>query len=232
MQGNRKVIAVHNARFTDYHNVLYYIYTGQLNLRYPQNQFIFKDGRPISPQDSMTVATLSGQTFARNGVPATTSQLNVTTMNSPHGTTIVNSQVVTTQVTNVVSYSWDSSAAFPRPAFANEIYRLAGMMGLTELQSRAYHFLMSTTSVDNIFDRLFDPYCKSTTHAPVRSVYQGFLARNWETIRQSGQWAQLLRRYRATQEDEEAEYLLEVLCEILNAVTWDPKLTSFISKAH
>ena len=124
---------------------------------------------------------------------------------------------------------WDTvTAAFPRSANVNEIYRLAGIMGLSELQTRAYHYLMSTCSVDNIFDRLFDPYCKVTTHAPVRGVYQQFLAKNWDQVRSSGQWANLLRRYRATQRDDEAEYLLEAMCEILNAVTWDHKLTNFL----
>ena len=105
-------------------------------------------------------------------------------------------------------------------------------MGLSELQTRAYHYLMSTCSVDNIFDRYFDPYTKSPTHASIRSIYQQFLARNWDKIRTSGQWAQLLRRYRATQSNDEAEYLLELMCEILNAVTWDPKISGFIAKAH
>ena len=176
LSGNRKVIQITNARFTDYHNILYYIYTGSLNLRYPPSTT--KD-RPIS----------SAGTYS----------------------------------------AWDTvTAAFPRAANVNEIYRLAGMMCLSELQTRAYHYLMSTCSVDNIFDRLFDPYCKVATHAPVRTVYQQFLARNWDKVRSSGQWANLLRRYRATQRDDEAEYLLEAMCEILNAVTWDHKLTNFL----
>jgi hypothetical protein len=165
LSGNRKVIPVLNARFTDYHNILYYIYTGSLNLRYP------KDGpRPATPLNT-----------------------------------------------------WDTAPGFPRPANPNEIYRLAGVMGLMELQGRAHHYLSSTCSVDNIFDRLFDPYCKAPTHAPVRSVYQKFLARNWEVVRASGQWHGLLRRYRATQREDEAEHLLETMVSILNSVTWDPK---------
>ena len=147
-------------------------------------------------------------------------------------TSTVTTQTVVGQVGGSLSYGWEVSASFPRPANPNEIYRLAGMMSLVELQKRSYHFLMSTCSVDNIFERLFDPYCKSVTHGPVRSLYQSFLARNWEKIRQSGQWATLLRRYRATQREDEAEYLLEVMCEILNAVTLDPKVQSFIAKAH
>jgi len=164
LSGNRKVIPVHNARFTDYHNILYYIYTGSLNLRYP------KDARPPTP--------------------------------------------LTT---------WETTPAFPRPANPNEIYRLAGIMGLGELQGRAYHYLSSTCSVDNIFDRLFDPYCKAPTHAPVRGVYQQFLARNWETVRAQGQWHALLRRYRSTQREDEADHLLDTMVSILNSVTWDPK---------
>jgi len=165
LSGNRKVIPVLNARFTDYHNILYYIYTGSLNLRYP------KDGpRPATPLNT-----------------------------------------------------WDTAPGFPRPANPNEIYRLAGVMGLMELQGRAHHYLSSTCSVDNIFDRLFDPYCKAPTHAPVRSVYQKFLARNWEVVRASGQWHALLRRYRSTQREDEAEHLLETMVSILNSVTWDPK---------
>ena len=179
LSGNRKVIPVTNARFTDYHNILYYIYTGSLNLRYPPS----KDLRPVS------------------------------------------SSAATPGVTN--GYAWD---AFPRAANANEIYRLAGVMGLTELQTRAYHYLMSTCSADNIFDRLFDPYCKATTHAPVRNVYQQYLARNWDTIRGSGQWAQLLRRYRSSQREDEAETILEAICEILSAVTWDHKLTNWVKQ--
>jgi hypothetical protein len=171
LSGNRKVISVRNARFTDYHNILYYIYTGSLNLRFPPSG---KEARPLS------------------------------------------------------SSGWDVAPGFPRPANANEIYRLAGMMGLVELQTRAYHYLMSTCSVENIFDRLFDPYCKSTTHAAVRSVYQNFLASNWTQIRQSGQWGLLLKRYRSTQSDDEANFLLEAMCEILNAVTWDHKLTNLL----
>jgi len=179
--GNRKVISVNNARFTDYHNILYYIYTGTLNLRFntqlPYKEGMYNDptGRPISSRDSG------------------------------------------------VGYGWEVIHNFPRQANPNEIYRLSGIMGLSELQTRAYHYLMSTCSVDNIFDRLFDPYCKSATHAPVRGVYRDFLARNWNDIRSSGQWATLLRRYRATQRDDEAEYLLEAICEILNAVSWDLK---------
>ena len=213
VQGSRKVILVQNARFTDYHNILYYIYTGQLNLRF--QQMMFKDARPITGMQDPTMTTMTTQSMTRNSI---TTQ------------TMINQQVTNTTTT---SYGWEMTVGFPRPANPNEIYRLAGMMGLGELQTRAYHFLMSTCSVDNIFDRLFDPYCKSTTHAPVRSLYQGFLAKNWDQIRQSGQWATLLRRYRATQREEEAEYLLEVLCEILNAVTWDPKITNiFTPKAH
>jgi hypothetical protein len=174
--GNRKVITINSARFTDYHNILYYIYTGSLNLRFPSANT--KDLRPMS------AGTVYG------------------------------------------------GAGFPRPANVNEIYRLAGMMNLTELQTRAYHYLMSTCSVDNIFDRLFDPYCKHSTHAPVRSVYQHFLARNWDKVRSSGQWGNLLRRYRSTQRDDEAEYLLEAMCEILNAVTWDHKLSNFLPGKH
>src|SRR5271156_5956868 len=41
--GNRKVISVNNARFTDYHNILYYIYTGTLNLRF-NTQLPYKEG--------------------------------------------------------------------------------------------------------------------------------------------------------------------------------------------
>jgi hypothetical protein len=173
---NRKIIQITNARFNDYHNILYYIYTGSLNLRYPPSNV--KD-RPLS-----SAGAYSG---------------------------------------------WDTvTIGFPRSANVNEIYRLAGLMGLSELQTRAYHYLMSTCSVDNIFERLFDPYCKVATHAPVRGVYQQFLARNWDAVRSSGQWANLLRRYRNTQRDDEAEYLLEAMCEILNAVTWDHKLTNFL----
>jgi hypothetical protein len=176
LSGNRKVIQITNARFTDYHNILYYIYTGSLNLRYrPSNS----QDRPLSSAGIYT--------------------------------------------------GWDTvSAAFPRSANVNEIYRLAGLMGLSELQTRAYHYLMSTCSVDNIFERLFDPYCKAQTHAPVRGVYQQFLASNWEKVRGSGQWVTLLRRYRTTQRDDEAEFLLEAMCEILGAVTWDHKLTNFL----
>jgi hypothetical protein len=172
LSGNRKVIPVQNARFTDYHNILYYIYTGSLNLRFPIGGTL--NERPMS----------SGIT---NG------------------------------------YGWEMTAAFPRPANPNEIYRLAGTMGLAELQTRAYHYLMSTCSVENIFDRLFDPYCKAATHAPVRGVYQQFLARNWDKVRSSGQWGTLLRRYRSTQREDEAEYLVDAMCEILNALTWDSK---------
>ena len=178
--GKRKVIPVVNARFTDYHNILYYIYTGSLNLRFPPTS-LGKD-RPISAG-----------------------------------------------VTN--AYGWGLTPAFPRPANPNEIYRLAGMMGLVELQTRAYHYLMSTCSVENIFDRLFDPYCKSATHAPVRNVYQQFLARNWDKVRSSGQWGTLLRRYRSTQREDEAESLLDAMCEILNALTWDHKLTKYLPKS-
>jgi hypothetical protein len=178
LSGNRKVVPVHNARYTDYHNILYYIYTGSLNLRYPPTT---KDSRPMSA--------------------------------GPTGP----------------FYGWESTAkTFPRPANANEIYRLAAIMGLQELQTRAYHYLMSTCSVDNIFDRLFDPYVKTETHAPVRSVYRQYLSRNWENIRSSGQWGTLLRRYRSTQRDDEAEFLLDAIVEILNAVTWDHKLDNLL----
>jgi len=170
LAGNRKVIPVHNARFTDYHNILYYIYTGSMNLRFP------KDARPGTPLNPLT--------------------------------------------------TWDNTPAFPRAANPNEIYRLAGMMGLMELQGRAYHYLSSTCSVENIFDRLFDPYCKAPTHAPVRGVYQQFLARNWDQVRSHGAWHSLLRRYRATQREDEAEYLLETMVSILGAVTWDQKAVS------
>src|SRR5277367_1714323 len=118
VSGNRKVISVNNARYTDYHNILYYIYTGSLNLRFYSSGS--KDIRPLS----------AGSVYGGSG--------------------------------------------FPRAANVNEIYRLAGMMGLSELQTRAYHYLMSTCSVDNIFDRLFDPYTKSPTHASIRSIYQQF----------------------------------------------------------
>jgi hypothetical protein len=166
LSGNRKVIPVHNARFTDYHNILYYIYTGTLNLRFPPKDIT----RPATP---MTGNTLS----------------------------------------------------FPRPANPNEIYRLAGMMGLLELQGRAYHYLLATCTVDNIFDRLFDPYCKVTEHREVRIVYQQYLAKNWIQIRSHGAWHQLLRRYRTTQREDEADHLRETMVGILNAVTWDPKAT-------
>jgi hypothetical protein len=178
LSGNRKVIPVQNARFTDYHNILYYIYTGSLNLRFPPST---KEARPLS------------------------------------GGGVTNG-----------AFGWEAVATFPRAANPNEIYRLAGMMGLVELQTRAYHYLMSTCSVDNIFDRLFDPYCKAVAHAPVRTVYQQYLARNWEQVRSSGQWVTLLKRYRATQREDEADYLLEAMCEILNAVTWDHKLSHFL----
>lgn len=174
--GHRKVITVTAARFTDYHNILYYMYTGSLNLRYPLN---LPEGqtRPLSSAGNI--------------------------------------------------YNWDS---FPRAANANEIYRLAGMMGLPELQTRAYHYLMATCSVDNVFDRLFDPYCQAEGHAPVRAVYQQFLARNWENVRSSGQWSGLLKRYRRTQREDEAQYLLDAICEILNAVTWDHKFDGLLLK--
>jgi hypothetical protein len=162
------------ARFTDYQNILHYMYTGSLNLCYPLN---LPEGqtRPLSSAGNI--------------------------------------------------YNWDS---FPRAANANEIYRLAGMMGLPELQTRAYHYLMSTCSVDNVFDRLFDPYCQAPGHAPVQAVYQQFLARNWENVRSSGQWSGLLKRYRRTQREDEAQYLLEAICEILNAVTWDHRFEGFL----
>jgi hypothetical protein len=211
LSGNRKVIPVHNARFTDYHNILYYIYTGQLNLRYPPSGTYKDSSRPTSAITS----GLGLQNPLQSSMQAS---------------------MTTTTITTTTSYSaynsWEVSISFPRAANPNEIYRLAGMMGLAELQARAYHYLMSTTSVDNIFDRYFDPYCKAASHAPVRGIYQQFLARNWDKIRTSGQWAALLRRYRATQRDDEAEYLLEVMCEILNAVTWDPKISNFLTKAH
>jgi hypothetical protein len=218
LSGNRKVIPVHNARFTDYHNILYYIYTGQLNLRYPPSgttATTYKDGsRPTS-----AITTGMGMQSPLQSSMQASMQSSMTT-------------TLTTTTSYSAYNSWELTASFPRAANPNEIYRLAGMMGLGELQARAYHYLMSTTSVDNIFDRYFDPYCKAAAHAPVRSIYQQFLARNWDKIRTSGQWATLLRRYRATQRDDEAEYLLEVMCEILNAVTWDPKLSNFIAKAH
>jgi len=209
LSGNRKVIPVHNARFTDYHNILYYIYTGQLNLRFPPSG---KDGsRPTSAMTRLGDSVVG----SAGGI----------------STTLTTSTTYTTASTFQYN-SWELTPAFPRAANPNEIYRLAGMMGLSELQTRSYHYLMSTCSVDNIFDRYFDPYCKSPTHASIRNIYQQFLARNWDKIRTSGQWAQLLRRYRATQSNEEADYLLELMCEILNAVTWDPKLSGFIAKAH
>jgi len=102
LSGNRKVIPVHNARFTDYHNILYYIYTGSLNLRYPA-----KDVRPNTPLGSQ----------------------------------------------------WDNAPSFPRPANPNEIYRLAGIMGLGELQGRSYHYLSYNFYVDNNLVRLFYQYC-------------------------------------------------------------------------
>ena len=176
LSGIRKVITITNARFGDYHNILYYIYTGSLNMRYPAS----------------------------------------TVKDRPHSSAGVYS-------------SWDAtSLSFPRPANVNEIYRLAGVMKLSGLQTRAYHYLLSTCSVDNIFERLFDPYCKAATHASVKLIYQQFLAKNWDKVRNSGQWATLLRRYRATQRDEEAEFLLESICEILNAVSWDVKVSNFI----
>ena len=175
LSGNRKVVQITSAGFTDYHNILYYIYTGSLNLRYPPSN---AQNRPLS----------SAGAYA----------------------------------------GWDAvtTVAFPRSANANEIYRLAGIMGLKDLQTRAYHYLMSTCSVDNIFDRLFDPYCKTSTHAPVRGVYQQYLAKNWDKIRSSGQWANLLKRYRSTKQEDEAEYLLQAICDILNAATWDHKWTN------
>lgn len=174
--GKRKVIPVVNGRFNDYHNIIYYIYTGSLNLRFPPSSY--GKERPIS-----------------SGVNA---------------------------------YGWELTPTFPRPANPNEVYRLAGMMGLAELQTRAYHYLMSTCSAENIFDRLFDPYCKAATHAPIRTIYQQFLARNWDKVRSSGQWAALLRRYRSTRHDDEAESLLDAICEILNALTWDHKIAKFL----
>jgi len=124
-------------------------------------------------------------------------------------------------------YNWDS---FPRAANANEIYRLAELMSLTDLKTRVYHYLLSTCSVDNIFERLFDPYCQARGHAPVRAVYRHFLAANWDNVRSSGQWPALLRRYRRTQREDEAQYLLEAICEILNAVTWDHKFEHLLLK--
>jgi BTB/POZ domain len=118
----RMIIYVDNTDFTTMHNILYFLYTGSVNLHNPE--------------------TWEGMFSYPNG--------------------------------------------YPGEADAFALFRAANMYLLDDLESRCFHYLVATCTVENICTRLFSPDCRP--YEALTNAYRKYLIKNYNAVRSSKEW--------------------------------------------
>jgi hypothetical protein len=106
----------------------------------------------------------------------------------------------------------DIDLQYPEIADAFLLYRAANMYMVEELENRCYHYLRSTCTKENIIERLFDtPECSH--HDKIRDMYLEFVHKNFEIIKTTKQWEEMLLGMRDCSEDlvaHKSKILLEI----------------------
>jgi len=94
----------------------------------------------------------------------------------------------------------DADLAYPERADAFLLYRAANMYMVEELENRCYHYLRSTCTQENIIERMFDtPECAH--HDRIRNMYLEYVNENFETIKTTKEWEEMLVGMKDCSED-------------------------------
>ena len=94
----------------------------------------------------------------------------------------------------------DLDLEYPETADAFLLYRAANMYMVEALETRCYHYLRSTCTEENIIERLFDtPGCAH--HDKIRDMYLEYVYENFETIKTTKQWEEMLLGMKDCTED-------------------------------
>jgi hypothetical protein len=106
----------------------------------------------------------------------------------------------------------DLDLEYPERADAFLLYRAANMYMVEELENRCYDYLRSTCTGENIIDRLFNtPECAH--HDKIRDMYLEYVYENFETIKTTKQWEEMLLGMKDCTEDlvaHKSKILLEI----------------------
>ena len=107
---------------------------------------------------------------------------------------------------------------YPDAADPFLLYQAANMYMLEELENRCCHYLRSTCTPENLVERLFDnPECAH--HDRIRNIYLEYLNKNFESIKTTKHWEEMLLNMKDCSEEVVA-HKSRLLLEITSKMTF------------
>lgn len=124
---------------------------------------------------------------------------------------------------NLHLYMNDEDAPNGYPDTANPflLYRAANMYMLEGLEDRCVQYLQSTCTPENIIERLFDD-AECAHHDRIRKLYLEYLNNNFEGIKKTKGWEQMLLNMKDCSEELVA-YKSRLLLEITSQMSFGAK---------